>query len=127
PPGLTTLWRRVAPCGDSGSGSFSRRSTVNDPRHSNSAGGGPRANGPGARPPRPRLSGRARLILLGLVILVNLVFYAPFLRTTSREPQISLSYSTFLAQVRAHNVTTAHLSATMASGAFARPYPDPAS
>ena len=100
---------------------------MNDPRHSNSAGGGPHANGPGPRPPRPRLSGRTRLILLALVILVNLLFYAPFLRTTRQEPQISLPYSTFLAQVRAHNVTTAHLSATMASGAFAKPYPDPAS
>src|SRR5438105_9330405 len=65
--------------------------------------------------------------MLGLVILVTLLFYAPFLRPTSQQPQISLPYSTFLAQVRAHNVTTAHLSATVASGAFARPYRDPAS
>jgi hypothetical protein len=100
---------------------------VNDPRHSNSAGGGPHANGPGTRPPRPRHSGRTRLVMLGLVILVTLVFYAPFLRPTSQQPQISLPYSTFLAQVRAHNVKTALLSATMASGAFARPYRDPAS
>ena len=89
---------------------------MNDPRNSNSVGGGPHANGPGPRPPRPRLSGRAKLILLGLVILVNLLFYAPFLRTTRQEPQISLPYSTFLAQVRAHNVTTAQLSASTASG-----------
>ena len=102
---------------------------MNDPRNSNSMGGGPptHTNGPGARPPRPRLSGRAKLILLALVILVNLLFYAPFLRTTRQEPQISLPYSTFLAQVRAHNVTTAQLSPTTASGSFAKPYPDPAS
>jgi cell division protease FtsH len=100
---------------------------VNDPRHSNSAGGGQHANGRGTRPPRPRHSGRTRLILLALVILATLVFYTPFLRPTSQQPQISLPYSTFLAQVRAHNVTTAHLSATMASGAFAKPYRDAAS
>ena len=57
---------------------------MKDPRSSNSAGGGPHASGPGARPPRPRLSGRAKLILLVLVILVNLLFYAPFLRPTSQ-------------------------------------------
>ena len=86
---------------------------MNDPRHSNSVRGGPHANGPGTRPPRPRFSGRTGLVMLALVILVNLVFNAPFLRPTSQQPQISLPYSTFLAQVRAHNVTTAHLSATV--------------
>ena len=71
---------------------------MNDPRHSNSAGGGPLANGPSPRSPRPRLSGRTRLIMLGLVILVTLLFYAPFLRPTSQQPQINLPYSTFLAR-----------------------------
>jgi cell division protease FtsH len=100
---------------------------VNDPRHNASGGGGPPANGSGPRRPRLRLSGRTRLILLVLVLLVNLLFYAPFLRPTSQAPQISLPYSTFLAQVRTHNVTTVLLSPSTASGAFARPYLDPGS
>jgi len=97
---------------------------VNDPRHSTSVGDGPRADGPGTRPPRPRLSGRVRLIMLVLVILVNLALYAPFLRPTSTTRQISIPYSTFLAQVRVRNVKTARLSANTASGDFATPYTD---
>src|SRR5438105_83348 len=82
----------------------------------------PRAKGPGLRRPWPRLTGRTTLITLGLVILVTLLFYAPFLRPTSQQPQFDISYSTFLAQVHAHNVKTAILSTSTASGAFARPY-----
>jgi hypothetical protein len=71
-----------------------------------------------------RLSGRTRLILLVLVLLVTLMFYAPFLHPTSQAPQIGVPYSTFLAQIRAHHVATVLLSPRTASGAFATPYRD---
>ncbi len=100
---------------------------MDDPRQRTSPGGGPPANDPGPRPPRARLSGPTRLILLILVLLVNVLFYAPFLRPTSRAPQISLPYSSFLAQVRTHHVATVLLSPSTASGAFAGPYLDPGS
>ena len=98
-----------------------------DPGNNSSTDGGPRADPPRPRPPWLPFARRSRLILLGLVILVNLLLYLPLLRPTVQAAQIALPYSTFLAQISLHNVSTANLSASTASGAFVRPYLDPAS
>jgi cell division protease FtsH len=86
---------------------------------------GPSGDGSGRRP-RPSLSGRAWLITLVALFLFNLLFYLPILTASSPPPRVTLSYSTFLAQVRANNIATAHLSADAVSGDFKAPYADPA-
>jgi cell division protease FtsH len=63
--------------------------------------------------------------VLVLLFLFNILFYAPLLFGAS-SPQVSLSYSDFLAQVNANNVTTAQIASDTASGNFKHPYVDSA-
>ena len=87
------------------------------------------AGGSSPRPPRFGLSGRQWLVWLIVLLVFNVVFYAPQVgqMTTSSSPTISLPYSTFLVQVKAGNIKTASVSSSAASGDFKSPYKDPSS
>ncbi|MDB5056823.1 MAG: ATP-dependent metalloprotease FtsH, partial [Chloroflexi bacterium] len=78
--------------------------------------------GTGSRPPRRRFSGRSWLITLVLVIIFDLLFYLPAMNTSNAGPQVTLSYSTFLAQVRANNIATAQIATDTATGNFRKPF-----
>ncbi len=68
------------------------------------------------------------LMMIVVFLLFNLLFYLPLLtQGTPPTPQITLPYSTVVAQVRANNVATAHLTSDTASGDFKKPYRDRAS
>lgn len=79
---------------------------------------------PGSGPPQPRMSRQLWLILVGVVLLFNLVFYYGQLGSsmTPQPPQTTLSYSAFVAQVQAGNVKTATIKGTDARGDFTKPY-----
>ena len=102
---------------------------VNSFNKGNTSASPPPADGPSPRPPRLGLSGRGWLVWLIVLLVFNLVFYAPLVgqMTTSSSPTISLPYSTFLAQVTAGDIKTADVSSSTASGDFKSPYKDPAS
>ena len=89
---------------------------MNDPRNRAPLEGGPGPGGPGSRPPRPQFSGRAWLIMLVFVLLFDLIFYSGFFanRGAQQPVQVTIPYSTFVAQVDANNVKTAKLSSTTA-------------
>jgi cell division protease FtsH len=100
---------------------------MNDPRRTDSQGGG-NQGGPGNRPPRPRITIGSWLTLLIIAILFNLFVYGPLLAgnpTNQSGPVGSISYSTFLDQVRANNVKTAKISPNTITGDFVKPYHDP--
>ncbi|MBV9280142.1 MAG: ATP-dependent zinc metalloprotease FtsH [Chloroflexi bacterium] len=75
-------------------------------------------------PQRPRISARTWWITLGIVFLFNLVFYyAQLSQTTSTQgAQTGISYSTFVSQVQANNITTANITGTSVDGNFKKPY-----
>ena len=92
---------------------------MNDPRNNDPLGRGPNAGGPGNGPRRPQMSSRTWLTLLVIIILFNLLVYAPLLSSnSSKGAQASISYTTFENQVKANNVKTAHISSTTISGDF---------
>ena len=78
-------------------------------------------------PPRSRLSGRGWLILLGIVFLFNVIYYAVTVQSnmSSQGAQTTLSYSAFVDQVRAGTIKDASVSADTISGHFKTPYKDP--
>ncbi len=78
---------------------------------------------PPKTPLRPNRSWIWWLILLGLLVW-NIFLFFP----TSR-PEVTIPYSTFLAQVRANNVTKVHISGDEITGTFAKPFlwPQPTS
>src|SRR5277367_3587565 len=80
--------------------------------------------GKGVLPPRRPLSGRTWLITLIVVLLFDVLFYAPFVSTSS-TPQTSLTYSQFLSQIKANNIATAQVSADSASGNFTKTFVNP--
>jgi cell division protease FtsH len=95
---------------------------MNDQRRSAAPNELSTTGGPGKRPPRMRFSGRSWLITLALVIIFDLIFYLPAMNNSSAGPQTTLSYSTFLAQVRANNIATAQVSTDNVNGKFRTPY-----
>lgn len=91
------------------------------------SGGPPDSSGSGKTPAPPRMSPNSWLTMIIVFALFNLIFYLPLLLQRSPStPQVSVPYSTFIAQVRANNVATAHLVSDAVSGAFKKPYTDPA-
>jgi cell division protease FtsH len=72
---------------------------------------------------RPGMSNRMWwLFVLGFVIF-NLFFYGARMATgTQNKPSVDLSYSQFVAQIRAGNVATANLTTDTAAGTFRHPY-----
>ncbi len=83
---------------------------------------------PQERPPNPRGTqprspwGFAWWVALALLIAWNFaIFFFP------RQNAQTIPYSTFLAQVRAGNVSAVHLAGDQITGAFVRPYAQPAS
>ena len=98
---------------------------VNAPQRNPSSDTKPSGNA-GRQPPRPIMSGRTWLITLAVVLLFDLLFYIPLLGSSNANPQISLSYSGFLAQVRANNVATAKISTDSVNGDFKKAYINPA-
>jgi hypothetical protein len=66
------------------------------------------------------------MTILVMVILFNLLFYVPLFSTknSSSVPQAGLTYSAFLAQVRANDIKTAQVASSIVSGDFARRYRD---
>jgi cell division protease FtsH len=56
------------------------------------------------------------------VILAALMVWNVLLFLPASQPEVSIPYSTFLAQVRADNVTKVHISGTEISGTFAQPF-----
>src|SRR5205807_4519456 len=93
---------------------------MNDPRDRDPRGGGPPRGGPGGRPP-----GSPRRWLILLVALIIVVFFSASLMPTNgtgQQPQVTISYSTFVDQVRHNNVADAAISSTSASGDFKKPY-----
>ncbi len=82
----------------------------------------PQPGGSGQHP----FAGRWWLAVSGLLLLCTLAF-SILVPTTTRStppPQMTLSYSAFLAQVQANNVKTARLSGSTASGLFKKSYLD---
>jgi cell division protease FtsH len=73
------------------------------------------------------MSGRSWLIVLGIVLLFDILFYAPFVGggTSNSSPQISLIYSQFLSQVNANNIATASIASDSANGSFKKTYVNP--
>ena len=94
-----------------------------------SRGGGNNPGGPagpgdgGPRIPRFRLSSRGWIITIVVVLLFNFIFYLPQLaNTTAKGAQTTLSYSTFLAQVRSNSIHDAQIRDTAITGTFKKPY-----
>lgn len=84
---------------------------------------------PAARNNNPRrgMSNRTWwLFVLGFVIF-NLFFYgARMAAGTKAKPPLAVSYSTFVTQIRANNVTSADIATDTVDGTFKHPYRDPA-
>jgi cell division protease FtsH len=79
--------------------------------------------GSGARPPQTQMTARRWLVLIGLVLLFNIVFYYAQLAAGPGKPaQTTLSYSTFTSQVQAGNIKTAIINGTDVQGTFKHPY-----
>jgi cell division protease FtsH len=70
------------------------------------------------------MSGRGWLVLLGLVLLFNIIFYYAQLnaRMQSTVATTTLSYTTFVSQVQAGDIKNANVDGTEISGAFRKPY-----
>jgi len=81
---------------------------------------------PSNQPPprRPRLSGRVWWSVVAITFLFNLIFYYSASRQTTSGPQTPINFSTFTAQVNAHNVGTASFAGNTLSGNFRHPYKD---
>ncbi len=92
---------------------------------SNQPGQTPQNKGSGGLPPRRPLSGRTWLVTLVIVLLFDVLFYAPFMGSATSSPQTSLTYSQFLSQVKANNIATASVSTDTASGNFTKSYVNP--
>src|SRR5205085_4589925 len=94
---------------------------MNDPRYRDPLGGGPPRGGTGGRPPGLP---RRWLIFIVALIIFDLFFYTSIVPTngTGQQPQVTISYSTFVDQVRHNNVADAAISSTSASGDFKKPY-----
>src|SRR5438876_8059514 len=99
---------------------------MNDPRNRDPVGGGPSRGGlprggPGGRPPG---FPRAWLLLIVALIIFDLFFYASIMPTngTGQQPRVTISYTTFVDQVRHNNVANAAISTASASGDFKKPY-----
>jgi cell division protease FtsH len=80
--------------------------------------------GPANRAPQSQMSGRRWLVLLGLALLFNIVFYYVQLESNmgSKPAQTTLSYSTFVQQVQRGNIKTATVQGTQVQGDFKKPY-----
>ena len=98
---------------------------MNDLQRNDSSGEDP-LDGRGNRPKRSAITGRTWLALLAGLMLFNVLFYWPLMSGSSGGPQVTLSYSAFLAQVRGNNMATAQIASDTVSGNFKRPYADPA-
>jgi cell division protease FtsH len=75
----------------------------------------------------PRLSSRTWWILLAIFVAFNLFFYGSQVSTTNQAPRLSMSYTAFVGQIRAHNVKNANLSGDTIDGDFKSTYKDPSS
>lgn len=78
----------------------------------------------GNKPPRSILSSGGWLIVIGAVLLFNFVFYYADLgmNNAAKPAQVGIPYSTFVAQVRAGNITTARIAGNTITGDFKAPY-----
>jgi cell division protease FtsH len=76
------------------------------------------------KPQKPLLSGRTWWLILAAMLVFNLIFYYADLgmNRAAEKPQVTLPYSAFVSQVRAGNVTAAHIDGDTISGDFKRPY-----
>ncbi len=76
------------------------------------------------KPQKPFLSGRMWWLILAAMLVFNLIFYYTDLgmNKSVASPQVTLPYSAFVTQVRADNVTTAHLDGDTITGDFKHPY-----
>ncbi len=79
---------------------------------------------PDYRPPGQRPLGNAWLAVLAVVILFDVFVLGPLLLGPSQtaSSQVTLTYSDFLAQVRADRIATVTLSSSTATGKFSTPY-----
>ena len=89
----------------------------------------PGSSGPNGRSPIRRtfrFTPRAWMILLAVVVVFNVLYYASALPNQD-NPRVTVPYSTFITQVKADNIKTAKITSTTATGDFAKPYTDVAS
>jgi len=85
-------------------------------------------NSPDQPKPRgPRLSRRNWWLVVGAVFAFNALYYYSALGPSKNTPgpQISISYTTLVHEVRAHHITTATVAGTTTEGNFRSPYRDP--
>jgi len=87
--------------------------------------------GPGNQQKRPpRISNRTWWLIIAAFFLFNLLYYGSQMSSIGQKAPptpISISYTTFVAQVRAHNVTSASVSGNTIEGDFKHSYTDPSS
>ena len=94
-----------------------------EPRNRKSPQGQSYPDGSGSGPPRRGLSGPVWLIVISLVLLFNVLFYAQLgTNTKSQAPQTTLSYSAFVTQVQARDIKNATVKGTEIQGDFLKPY-----
>ncbi len=92
---------------------------------SNGPNGGPAGSAPQGTSPNRRVSWLRWLIV---IIVINLLFYAPLLfGSSSGGPTITLSYTNFLQQVELRNVKDVTLTGNAVSGDFKTPLHEPQS
>src|SRR5947209_14698062 len=91
----------------------------------NTPGGRPGGSAPQGTSPNRRVSWLRWLIF---IIVINLIFYAPLLfSSSSGGPTITLSYTNFLQQVEQSNVKDVTLTGHAVSGDFKTPLQQPQS
>jgi cell division protease FtsH len=78
----------------------------------------------GNRAPQPRMSGRQWIVLLGIALLFNIVFYYAQLNSSmkSQPAQTTLNYTTFVSQVQSGHIKDANVQSTEITGDFKSPY-----
>ena len=77
---------------------------------------------PPSTPDKPSLPRRPSWRWIWWVILAALMVWNVLLFLPASQPETKIPYSTFLAQVRADNVTKVHISGAVISGTFAKPF-----
>src|SRR5450756_70234 len=79
---------------------------------------------PRTDPPTPRLAGRNWIVLLGMLFLFNIVFYAFQVGSNmnAKPAQTTLSYTAFVTQIQSGNIKNATVQGTDVHGDFKTPY-----
>ena len=91
------------------------------------SGGGPSGKPGGGGTPPPsmfRMDGRRWLILLGVAVLFNVIWYYFVAQNTmqGQGAQIALKYGQLVPEIKANNIKTADITSTSISGTFVKPY-----